>query len=86
LIYRLYPGQRVYFDGRSDFYGPEVGKDYRVLLSASAGWRELVERNRFQIALLPRDWPLSTMLDREPDWVRVDEDAVSVLFVERERR
>jgi hypothetical protein len=86
LIYRLYPGQRVYFDGRSDFYGPELGQDYRVLLSASAGWRELVGRNRFQIALLPRDWPLSTILDREPNWVRLDEDAVSVLFVERELR
>ncbi len=81
LIFRLYPRQRVYFDGRSDFYGPELGADYRTLLGASRGWRELLERNRFEIALLPRAWPLSTMLDREPGWSRVDEDATAVLFV-----
>jgi hypothetical protein len=86
LIYRLYPAQRVYFDGRSDFYGEELGKDYRVLMAGSAGWREVLERNRFAVALLPRDWPLTTMLDREPGWTRVDEDAVSVLFASRGAR
>src|SRR5579863_3105836 len=28
LIYRFYPRGRVFVDGRSDFYGPEVGRDY----------------------------------------------------------
>jgi hypothetical protein len=86
LIYRLYPGQRVYFDGRSDFYGEQLGKDYRALMAGTGAWREVLERNRFTIALLPRDWPLSTMLDREPGWGRMDEDAVAVLFVKREPR
>src|SRR5450759_4718447 len=29
LIYRLYPEQRVFFDGRSDFFRPATGADYR---------------------------------------------------------
>ena len=32
LIFRLYPQQRVFFDGRSDFFGPAIGSDYRKLL------------------------------------------------------
>jgi hypothetical protein len=86
LIYRLYPAQRVYFDGRSDFYGEELGKDYRTLMAASPGWRDVLERNHFEIALLPRDWPLGTILDREPGWARVHDDGVAVLFVARRSR
>src|SRR5205823_10999675 len=44
LIYRLYPEQRVFFDGRSDFYGPLVGGDYQVLLSAGCACGPVLER------------------------------------------
>jgi hypothetical protein len=81
LIYRLYPRQRVFFDGRSDFYGPALGAEYRNLLSAGSGWRKTLARRGFERALLPRDWPLSTILDREPGWRRVYEDGSGVLFV-----
>jgi hypothetical protein len=80
LIFRLYPKQRVFFDGRSDFFGPRVGSDYRTLFAAGQGWRELLDRYGFQLALLPRDWPLSTILDREPGWRPVYSDAVTVLY------
>lgn len=83
LIYRLYPRQRVFFDGRSDFYGPSLGAEYRLLQVAGTGWREALRRHGFERALLPRDWPLSTMLDREPGWRRVYEDAAGVLFVRK---
>jgi hypothetical protein len=85
LIYRLYPRQRVFFDGRSDFYGPSLGAEYREMLAAGAGWRETMRRHRFERALLPRDWPLSTMLDREPGWRRVYEDETGALFVNEAR-
>jgi hypothetical protein len=81
LIYRLYPRQRVFFDGRSDFYGPSLGADYRELLDAGPGWREAMRRHGFTRALLPRDWPLATILEREPGWQRVYEDGVAALFV-----
>jgi hypothetical protein len=85
LIFRLYPRQRVFFDGRSDFYGPELGADYRALLCAEKSWPTLLERYAFSVALLPHDWPLSTFLDRQPGWKRVYEDHAAVLFVkERE--
>jgi len=81
LIYRLYTQQRVFFDGRSDFYGPEIGGDYRALLEAGPRWRILLAGYGFRLALLPRDWPLASMLDREPGWRKVYEDNVAAVFV-----
>ena len=80
LIFRLYPQQRVFFDGRSDFYGPAIGSDYRKLLSCESPWRELLGRYQFDLALLPHDWALSTALEREPGWRLVYRDPVAVLF------
>ena len=80
LIFRLYPRQRVFFDGRSDFFGPALGGDYRALLAGERPWRELVERYGFDLALLPHEWPLSTALAREPGWYRVYEDRAGVLY------
>ena len=85
LIYRLYPRQRVFFDGRSDFYGPAIGSDYRKLLSGESPWRELLDSYRFDLALLPPDWALSTALEREPGWRLVYRDSAGVLF-ERDSR
>ena len=86
LIFRLYPQQRVFFDGRSDFFGAAIGSDYRKLLAGEKPWRELLERYQFDLALLPHDWALSTSLDREPGWHRVYEDAVAVLYAHEARR
>jgi len=80
LIFRLYPRQRVFFDGRSDFYGPAIGADYRRLLGAQGAWRPLLDRYGFELALLPGDWPLASFLGREPGWREVYRDSVAVLY------
>lgn len=85
LIYRLYPRQKVFFDGRSDFYGPALGADYRELMGAGPRWRETLARHGFERALLPRDWPLATMLDREPGWRCVYRDETASLFAWEEQ-
>ncbi len=80
LIFRLYPQQRSFFDGRSDFFGAAIGSDYRKLLGCEKSWRELLARYRFDMALLPRDWALNTALEREPGWRQVYGDSVAVLY------
>ena len=42
LIFRLYPRVRVFFDGRSDFYGEAIGEDYQVLLAGGRGSRQAI--------------------------------------------
>ncbi|MFB3826366.1 MAG: hypothetical protein ACE15B_06335 [Bryobacteraceae bacterium] len=83
LIYRLYPRQRVFFDGRSDFYGPALGRQYQSLMSATGPWESVFERYAFQFALLPHDWPLQAVLARDPRWRLVYRDRTAALFARR---
>jgi hypothetical protein len=85
LIYRLYPEQRVFFDGRSDFFGPAIGGDYCKLMASENSWRELLERYQFDLALLPHAWALSSALESEPQWRRVYQDSVAVLYARQPR-
>jgi hypothetical protein len=86
LIYRFYPKQRVFVDGRSDFYGPRLGQDYLALLTASPGWDRVLERYRFDMALLPRDWPLGQLMMRDPRWQVRYVDAQAVFLERHENR
>jgi len=80
IIYSFYPDQKVYVDGRSDFYGETFANQYLHLLQGAYDWRAIVERNRFDVALLPADWPLSSLLKQDPSWQVVDDDHRSVLL------
>ena len=80
LIFRLYPAGRVFMDGRSDFYGPEVGNDYICLMHGCPRWEQLLEKWHFQAALLPPEWPLVQLLGARPEWRIVDRDRTAVLF------
>jgi hypothetical protein len=68
LIYRFYPRARVFVDGRSDFYGPEVGRQYLDLMNGGHNWEDIVKRYRFELALIPFEWPLAQLMMRHPDW------------------
>ncbi len=81
LIYRMYPRTRVFFDGRSDFYGEAIGEDYRILQAAGRNTSEVMARYGFTAALLPLDWPLGQILEREPDWREIYRDRQAVLLV-----
>jgi hypothetical protein len=80
LIYHGWPHQKVFIDGRSDFYGPSLGKDYLRLMEARPGWANLLRKYEIEVALLPREWPLVELLARDPEWRRIREDGLGVLY------
>jgi len=80
LIY-VNPAQKVFIDGRSDFYGPEVGNDYIRLTGAVWNWRQLLDKYRFDLALLPVESPLTQILKMAPDWRVVEDDGRRILLV-----
>ena len=85
IIYSFYPRQTVFVDGRSDFYGEAFASQYLHLLQGAYDWQAIVDRNGFNVALLPAGWPLSSLLKQDPSWRLVADDHRSMLF-ERLRR
>jgi len=85
LIYRYYPQVKVFLDGRSDFYGAELGEEYLRARNSHHEWEQIFERYSFDLALLPADWPLTTTIKSHPDW-KVKYDDGKALLLERVRR
>jgi hypothetical protein len=81
LIYRMYPRTRVFFDGRSDFYGEALCDDYRVLQAGGRDSEVVLARYRFTAALLPLDWPLGQILEKDPGWRVAYRDRQAILLV-----
>lgn len=80
IIYRFYPRQKVYVDGRSDFYGEKVGQEYLHLMQGAYDWRSILDQRGFDVALLPVDWPLASMLKADRSWRVVEDDSKTILF------
>jgi hypothetical protein len=80
LIYRLYPRQKVFVDGRSDFYAAELGGPYLRLLNPAHDWEAILAKYEFRLALLPAAWPLAQLLKQSGRWRLRYDDGTAILF------
>jgi len=80
LIYHNYPRQRVFLDGRSNYYGEKIVNDYRQLIGGQPSWKQILDRYQFNLILCPGDLPLTSLLKTDSAWRMVDSDEKAVLF------
>ena len=84
LIYRFSGERRIFFDGRSDFYGADFAEAYMKILQSRPGWREIFDRWNFTHALLPPDTPSVAALEAR-GWREIYRDHTVVLLANREK-
>jgi hypothetical protein len=80
LIYRFYPAQRVFFDGRSDFYGNDFVKVNQRILSAEHDWKSLLHQYSIDLVLVKPETPLSAVLKLTPGVKVLFDDGKVILF------
>ena len=80
LLYHNYPRQRVFVDGRSDFYGPELGKEYVRLLNGQHDWEKILAKHGFDLVVAPVDWPLTSLLKRDAGWKVLEDNGKAIVF------
>jgi hypothetical protein len=85
LIYRFFPDRKVFIDGRSDFYGESLGKDYVCLRAACAEWSALLHRYRIDGVLIPTKWALTHALRQDPEWQLMDQDDLATWFERKQK-
>jgi type IV secretory pathway VirB2 component (pilin) len=82
LIY-LNPQQKVYVDGRSDFYGQEIGNEYLRMTGGQWDWEQIMQKNGFTSVLLPSDLPICQLLKRDAGWKVEEDSGKTILLVHR---
>jgi hypothetical protein len=82
LIY-LNPQQKVYVDGRSDFYGAEIGNEYLRMTGGQWDWEQIMKKNGFTSVLLPSELPICQLLKRDPGWKVEEDSGKTILLVRR---
>ena len=80
LIYRLYPGTRVYVDDRHDFYGDQFLKNYLKVIQIAPDWQSALAETKVRWVLVPDDSALANILRETPQWRMVHEDRTAALF------
>jgi hypothetical protein len=79
LIYHFRGARKVFFDGRSDFYGLQFLNVYADVMLLKPGWRPKFQKLGVTHALLPEDHPLREMLECS-GWRRLHGDKTAVLL------
>jgi hypothetical protein len=80
LLYRLYPAQRVFFDGRSDFYGSDFVKINQRILSAEHDWKSLLQQFGISLVVLKPETPLAAVLKLTPNAKVMFDDGKVIVF------
>lgn len=83
LLYRFYPHQRVFIDGRADLYGGQLLRDYAEIVRLRPKWEETLNSYGFDLVLTGKDTPFAIALGLHPDWERVFVGEVEAIFVRR---
>jgi len=80
LIYRLYPANKVFIDGRSDFYGSSFNEKYLDVMNVRYDWEKNLDEYHVNAILLPVETPLAATLKQSPRWHAAYDDGVAILF------
>lgn len=81
LIWRLYPEEKVFVDGRVEMYGTDFLKTYMLYWHPEV-WNNYVKRYHFSYAIIDREPDYTTRyLDENPDWKLVFFDDRAMVYV-----
>jgi hypothetical protein len=83
LIYRNYPQQRVFLDGRTNYYGAKVLSEYSGMMDGQRHWKQILEQYRIDLIMCSPDAALASLITLDPEWRTVDTEKKAVLFAKR---
>jgi hypothetical protein len=84
LIWRLYPDQKVFIDGRADVYGEVLIDQYLQVYQLREGWEEPLDAYGVKLVIIDKGSSLSTVLNATPEWEQRYADEKAAIFVREE--
>jgi hypothetical protein len=80
-LWRLYPQYRMFMDGRTHVYGPDVLREFLDVVNVSPRWQVVLDKWQVQTILALRSSPLSETLLAQGGWRLVFTEREAVVFV-----
>jgi len=80
LIYRLYPENKVFIDGRLDFYGSRFSQTCDDVMNVRYGWEKNLDAYHVNTILLRSNASLAGTLKESRRWRPVYDDGVAIVF------
>lgn len=80
LLFRLWPAQKVFIDGQTDFYGAELVNEYLKTLNVQAGWQDTLQKYDVSWAILPTDIAMTQALQDELGWRILYQDPTATIL------
>jgi len=68
LMWKLYPGTRVFIDGRADLYGDEFMEQFSATYNLTGDWQRALDRWQIATVIVPSKSPLATALPASGVW------------------
>lgn len=81
LIWKLYPGTRVFIDGRADVYGDHLMQDFASVYYLNGNWKRPLEQWKIKTVILPPEAPLFQALEPTGEWRQVYSDRQARVFL-----
>lgn len=82
-LYHYWPGDKVWMDGRSDFFGQELGEETLKVARAAPGWESNLASWGISHALLPQGSPLASAMTAS-GWQVLYIDRVAIALSKQE--
>jgi len=83
LIWRFYPGRKVFMDGRAEVYFGPAFDAYYSAHNAHANWQQALDRYRVDLALVEAGSALSKAMTASSHWQEVYRDPQSVIYIRK---
>lgn len=77
------PERKVFLDGRADFYGEELMREFITVDNLGPDWEKVLNKYSVGWVIEPPDRPLCNLLAVHPEWHRVFSNNVSVIYARR---
>ena len=79
LLWAL-PERKVFIDGRNDFYGAPLVKEFNKISNIEPGWDGLLNKYKVGWTILPQDRALNRVLALDPGWRLVYTNEVTTIY------
>ncbi len=77
------PAHRVFVDGRNDFYGPDLVREFSSVNTVGTNWETVLHKYDVGWTILPRAHPLNVLFSLRKDWTLAYADDVTAIYARK---